>query len=37
MSPVSDRFELHDRLAADTLRVGDWPLSRVLLINPTSS
>ncbi|WP_028007500.1 HIT domain-containing protein [Solimonas flava] len=33
MSPVSDRFELHGRLAADTLRVGDWPLSRVLLMN----
>lgn len=26
-------FELHPRLAADTLPVGDWPLSRVLLMN----
>ncbi|TNF35945.1 MAG: HIT domain-containing protein [Gammaproteobacteria bacterium] len=26
-------FELHPRLAADGLWVGDWPLSRVLLMN----
>lgn len=28
-----DRFELHPRLAADTLPVADWALSRVLLMN----
>jgi diadenosine tetraphosphate (Ap4A) HIT family hydrolase len=26
-------FKLHERLAADTAFVGDWPLSRVLLMN----
>jgi diadenosine tetraphosphate (Ap4A) HIT family hydrolase len=26
-------FELHERLAADTTSVADWPLSRVLLMN----
>ncbi|NGY06599.1 HIT domain-containing protein [Solimonas terrae] len=26
-------FELHPQLAADTRTVGDWPLSRVLLMN----
>lgn len=26
-------FELHERLAADTIALGDWPLSRVLLMN----
>lgn len=26
-------FELHPRLAADTMLVADWPLSRVLLMN----
>jgi diadenosine tetraphosphate (Ap4A) HIT family hydrolase len=26
-------FELHPRLAADTIFVEDWPLSRVLLLN----
>ncbi|SEQ82560.1 Diadenosine tetraphosphate (Ap4A) hydrolase [Solimonas aquatica] len=28
-------FELHPQLRADTLAVGDWPLSRVLLMNDT--
>lgn len=26
-------FMLHPQLAADTVKVGDWPLSRVLLMN----
>ena len=26
-------FELHPQLAADTVALGDWPLSRVLLMN----
>lgn len=26
-------FELHAQLAADTVSLGDWPLSRVLLMN----
>jgi diadenosine tetraphosphate (Ap4A) HIT family hydrolase len=26
-------FELHPRLLADTVQIGDWPLSRVLLMN----
>jgi diadenosine tetraphosphate (Ap4A) HIT family hydrolase len=26
-------FELHERLAADTVMVADWPLCRVLLMN----
>jgi len=30
---MSDLFELHQRLAADTLFVADWPLCRVLLMN----
>lgn len=28
-----DHFELHPRLAADTMLVADWALSRVLLMN----
>ncbi len=28
-----ERFALHERLAADTVRVADWALSRVLLMN----
>lgn len=28
-----DRFVLHERLAADTVPVADWALSRVLLMN----
>lgn len=32
--PMSDpAFELHPQLLKDTLAVGDWPLSRVLLLN----
>jgi diadenosine tetraphosphate (Ap4A) HIT family hydrolase len=31
--PMETRFELHPRLAADTLLIGDWPLGRVLLMN----
>lgn len=30
---MSDLFELHPRLAADTLFVADWPICRVLLMN----
>jgi diadenosine tetraphosphate (Ap4A) HIT family hydrolase len=30
---MQDKFTLDSRLAADTLRVGDLPLSRVLLMN----
>jgi diadenosine tetraphosphate (Ap4A) HIT family hydrolase len=33
MMGSTDAFALHERLAADTLPVGDWPLSRVLLMN----
>ncbi len=33
MSAPSSEFGLHERLAADTLPVADWPLSRVLLMN----
>jgi diadenosine tetraphosphate (Ap4A) HIT family hydrolase len=33
MSSAHGVFELHPRLAADTLKIGDWPLSRVLLMN----
>ncbi len=29
-------FELHERLAADTAEVADWPLCRVLLMNDSS-
>lgn len=29
-------FQLHDRLAADTIPVTDWPLCRVLLMNDAS-
>lgn len=29
-------FELHERLAADCLLVGDWPLCRVLLMNDSN-
>lgn len=30
---MSQDFELHPRLAADTIIVGDWPLCRLLLMN----
>ena len=30
---MHDEFKLDSRLEADTLQVGDWPLSRVLLMN----
>ncbi len=30
---MRDDFELHQRLAADTIVVGDWPLCRLLLMN----
>lgn len=30
---MTDAFQLHPKLAADTLCVGDWPLCRVLLMN----
>ena len=30
---MSDLFELHSRLATDTLFVADWPICRVLLMN----
>ena len=30
---MSDLFELHPRLGADTFFVADWPLCRVLLMN----
>ncbi|MEQ1440620.1 HIT domain-containing protein [Fontimonas sp. SYSU GA230001] len=30
---MAAQFELHERLAADTVFVLDWPLSRVLLMN----
>lgn len=30
---ASSGFELHPQLRADTLAVGDWPLSRLLLMN----
>ena len=30
---MTTEFELHPRLAADTVFVEDWPLSRVLLLN----
>jgi len=33
MTIPSAPFTLHERLAADTLLIGDWPLSRVLLMN----
>ncbi|WP_028081024.1 HIT domain-containing protein [Solimonas soli] len=33
MNAAAGSFALHERLAADTLAVGDWPLSRVLLMN----
>lgn len=29
-------FSLHDRLAADTIMLADWPLCRVLLMNDAS-
>jgi diadenosine tetraphosphate (Ap4A) HIT family hydrolase len=29
-------FELHERLAADTVTVTDWPLCRILLMNDSS-
>jgi len=32
---MSDLFELHPRLAADTFLLADWPLCRVLLMNDT--
>lgn len=30
---MSQEFQLHPKLAADTLVIGDWPLCRVLLMN----
>ncbi|SFF23258.1 Diadenosine tetraphosphate (Ap4A) hydrolase [Fontimonas thermophila] len=30
---MTTEFGLHERLAADTVVLGDWPLSRVLLMN----
>jgi len=30
---MSNPFALHPRLAADTVALGDWPLSRMLLMN----
>lgn len=30
---MRDDFELHQRLTADTIVVGDWPLCRLLLMN----
>ncbi len=30
---MQTKFELHPRLAADTIQIGDWPLCRVLLMN----
>jgi diadenosine tetraphosphate (Ap4A) HIT family hydrolase len=30
---MSDTFTLHPRLAADTVALSDWPLSRLLLMN----
>lgn len=30
---MATAFELHPQLTADTLLLGDWPLSRVLLMN----
>jgi len=30
---MSDDFALHERLAADTITLADWPLCRVLLMN----
>jgi diadenosine tetraphosphate (Ap4A) HIT family hydrolase len=33
MPEAMDRFELHPRLAADTIFATDWALSRVLLMN----
>jgi len=31
-----DNFSLHERLAADTVALADWPLCRVLLMNDAS-
>ena len=33
---MAEAFELHERLAADTVEVERWPLSRVLLMNDAS-
>ena len=33
---MADTFELHERLAADCITLGDWPLCRVLLMNDAS-
>src|SRR3546814_13554244 len=33
---MSDDFILHERLAADTVALDDWPLCRVLLMNDQS-
>lgn len=33
---MSGDFVLHERLAADTVALADWPLSRVLLMNDQS-
>src|SRR3546814_11451520 len=33
---MSDDFILHERLAADTVTLDDWPLCRVLLMNDQS-
>jgi diadenosine tetraphosphate (Ap4A) HIT family hydrolase len=30
---MSDTFQLHPKLAADTLAIGDWPLCSLLLMN----
>lgn len=36
MSFETSQFALHERLAADCLIVGDWPLCRVLLMNDSN-
>jgi diadenosine tetraphosphate (Ap4A) HIT family hydrolase len=33
---MNDDFVLHERLAADTITLADWPLCRVLLMNDAS-
>ena len=33
---MTEDFTLHERLAADTITLDDWPLSRVLLMNDAS-
>ncbi len=33
---MADRFELHERLAADCITLADWRLCRVLLMNDAS-